>query len=126
MPSSRSSRTKTPAVTAPTPKKKRSAPGPAKADTSAAGSTARLLNLGERTSERLHAVGITDEAMLRAVGATEAYRRLKAAFPKDVSAVALYALHGALTNTHWNDFPPEVKAQMRARAEDSGPPSRRR
>ncbi|MFP2924332.1 TfoX/Sxy family protein [Pyxidicoccus sp. 3LG] len=79
-----------------------------------------LLNLGERTSERLRAVGIHDEATLRALGATEAYRRLKAAFPRQVSAVALYALHGALTNTHWNDFPPEVKAQMRTRAEGSG------
>ncbi|MCP3136820.1 TfoX/Sxy family DNA transformation protein [Pyxidicoccus xibeiensis] len=88
-----------------------------KARASGAGTTASLLNLGTRTSERLRTVGIADEATLRAVGATEAYRRLKAAFPRQVSAVALYALHGALTNTHWNDFPPEVKAQMRARAE---------
>lgn len=89
-------------------------------------STARLLNLGELTSERLRAVGIPDEATLRAVGATEAYRRLKAAFPRQVTAVALYALHGALTNTHWNDFPPEVKAQMLARVSDSGAPARTR
>lgn len=73
----------------------------------------QLLNLGERSSEWLRAVGIPDADTLRAVGAVEAYRRLKAAFPRQVSWVALYAIHGALTNTHWNDFPPEVKAQMR-------------
>ncbi len=91
-----------------------------------ASSTARLLNLGERTSERLRAAGIPDEATLRAVGATEAYRRLKAAFPRQVTAVALYALHGALTNIHWNDFPPEVKAQMIARVSDAGTPAHTR
>jgi DNA transformation protein len=92
--------------------------------TAASPSTAQLLNLGERTSERLRAVGIPDEPTLRAVGATEAWRRLKAAFPRQVTAVALYALHGALTGTHWNDFPPEVKAQMLARVSDAGAPGR--
>ncbi|WP_216673666.1 TfoX/Sxy family protein, partial [Pyxidicoccus fallax] len=110
----------------PSRKRPSTSPTPVKAGASARGSTAGLLNLGERTSERLRAVGIPDEATLRAVGATDAYRRLKAAFPEQVSAVALYALHGALTNTHWNDFPPEVKAQMRARAEEAPPSSRRR
>jgi DNA transformation protein len=77
------------------------------------GETTRLLNLGERSSEWLRAVGIADAATLRAVGAVEAFRRVKAAFPRHASWLLLYALHGALTNTHWNAFPPEVKAQMR-------------
>jgi DNA transformation protein len=95
-----------------------------RADASPPSPTARLLNLGERTSEWLRAVGIPDEATLRAVGATEAYRRIKAAFPRRVSAIALYALHGALTNTHWNEFPPQVKARMLAQAEAPGGPAR--
>lgn len=80
---------------------------------------ASLKNLGEKSARWLAAVGISDEASLRKLGATEAYRRVKAAFPREVSAVLLYALHGALSNTHWNDFPAEVKEQMRAEVDRS-------
>jgi hypothetical protein len=69
-------------------------------------------------------VGISDEATLRAVGPVEAFRRVQAAYPRQVSWVLLYALHGALARTHWNAFPPELKAQMRAKvaqADERGP-----
>ncbi len=81
---------------------------------------ARLLNLGEKSSAWLASVGISDEATLRTLGAAEAFRRVKAAFPRQVSWVLLYALHGALTHTHWNEFPSEVKTQMRAEVVHSG------
>jgi DNA transformation protein len=85
---------------------------------------ARLLNLGEKSSAWLASVGISEEASLRALGAAEAFRRVKATFPRQVSWVLLYALHGALTRTHWNEFPPEVKAQMRAEVAHGGTPRR--
>lgn len=107
----------------PRPPVKRAAPAARGrgASTASSESPARLLNLGERTAAWLHAVGIPDVGTLRTLGAVEAYRRLKAAFPRQVSWVALYALHGALSHTHWNDFPPEVKAQMRQEVSALGP-----
>jgi DNA transformation protein len=75
-----------------------------------------LRNIGPKTSERLAAVGITDEEQLNALGSVEAYRRLKEAFPRDVSLVALYALEAALLDCHWNDLPPGVKERLQHEA----------
>lgn len=73
-----------------------------------------LMNLGPTTRARLAAVGVPDAASLRRIGAAEAYRRLKAHLPNRVSLNALYALHAALDGVHWNTYPEDVKAQMRA------------
>jgi len=74
-------------------------------------------NIGPKTLERLQAVGVNSLEDLEAMGAVEVYRQLKAAYPRDVSIVALYALQGALLNLHWNALPPEMKAELRAEAE---------
>jgi len=74
-------------------------------------------NIGPKTLERLQAVGVSSLEDLEAMGAVEVYRQLKAAYPRDVSIVALYALQGALLNLHWNALPPEMKAELRAEAE---------
>lgn len=62
------------------------------------------------------AVGIETEATLRAIGPVEAWRRLKAANPRETSLVGLYALHAALIDVHWMDLPPELKARLKAEA----------
>ncbi len=46
------------------------------------------------------AAGVTDVDVLRRLGAVEAYLRVKRTLP-GVSLNLLYALHGALTDTHW-------------------------
>ncbi|MBL8120696.1 MAG: TfoX/Sxy family protein [Anaerolineae bacterium] len=74
-------------------------------------------NIGPKTLERLQAVGVSSLEDLEAMGAVEVYRQIKAAYPRDVSIVALYALQGALLNLHWNALPPEMKAELRAEAE---------
>jgi DNA transformation protein len=79
----------------------------------------RLLNLGPVTARRLREVGIADEAALRAMGAAAAYRRVKHAFPRETTMVLLYALHGALTDAHWNRLPADTKARLRR---ESGTP----
>ena len=84
-------------------------------------SLAALRNLGPTTARRLAELGIDDEAELRRIGPVAAYRRLKFAYPRETSLVALYALHGALTDTHWNALPDAVKRELRRAAAETGP-----
>ena len=79
-----------------------------------------LRNLGPVTARRLAELGIADAAQLRRVGAVAAYRRLKFAYPRETTLVALYALHGALTGTAWTALPLEVKQRLRREAADGG------
>ena len=65
---------------------------------------------------QLREVGIEDAATLRKLGALAAYRRLKHAFPREVSLVMLYALEGALRDCHWNHLPPGVKEKLKTAA----------
>lgn len=76
----------------------------------------RLKNIGPATIRQLRDVGIADEAALRRLGALDAYRRLKHAFPRHTSLVMLYALEGALRGCHWNHLPPGVKDKLKAAA----------
>jgi hypothetical protein len=79
-----------------------------------------LLNLGPVTAARLRAVGIGDEATLRRLGATAAYRRVKHAYPRETSLVLLYALHGAIAGMPWMAVSPDVRAELRRKASDDG------
>ena len=74
---------------------------------------AALRNLGPATARRLADLGISDEAELRRVGPVAAWRRLKFAHPRETTLVALYALHGALTDTPWTALTAEVKDSLR-------------
>ncbi|MBI2256538.1 MAG: TfoX/Sxy family protein [Proteobacteria bacterium] len=76
----------------------------------------RLKNLGPTSTRQLKEVGIETEADLRQLGAVAAYRRLKHAFPRQISLVMLYALAGALHDCHWNDLPPGMKESLKADA----------
>jgi DNA transformation protein len=50
------------------------------------------------------------------MGPVEAYARIKQRDIK-VSKVLLYALQGALCDTHWNDLPSHIKEQLLKQAE---------
>lgn len=76
----------------------------------------RLKNIGPASIRQLRDVGIEDAATLRKLGALAAYRRLKHAFPREISLVMLYALEGALRDCHWNLLPPGVKERLQAAA----------
>ena len=84
--------------------------------TEADGDIAAFRNLGAKTAARLAELGITDGAALRRIGAIAAYRRLKFAYPRETTIVALYALHGALTDTDWRALPAAVKQSLREEA----------
>jgi len=70
-----------------------------------------LKNLGTASVNILHAVGINSYADLQQYGPVEVYLRIK---HRDihVSKVMLYALQGALLNTHWNDLEPDLKNKL--------------
>lgn len=76
----------------------------------------RLKNIGPVTVRQLGEVGIGSEQQLREVGALEAYRRLRRAFPERINLMCLYALQGALLDCHWGELPPEVRDQLRRMA----------
>jgi DNA transformation protein len=84
----------------------------------------RLKNIGPASVRQLREVGIEDEAALRKLGAIAAYRRLKHAFPREISVVMLYALEGALRRCHWNQLPPGVKEKLQAAARARPPGTR--
>ena len=70
-----------------------------------------LKNLGNTSVNWLRAVGINNCQELRDAGAIEAYCRIKRRGIR-VSKVLLYALHGALCDTHWAELPQEVKSGL--------------
>ena len=72
----------------------------------------RLLNIGPKSTQWLEAVGIRTEEDLEELGAVEAYRRVKAAFPGRVSLNLLWGLQGALLDLPWNELPPEMKDRL--------------
>lgn len=84
--------------------------------TEAGTALAGLRNLGPATVRRLVELGIADAATLRQVGAVAAYRRLQFAYPRETTLVALYAIHGALTETDWRALPAAVKQRLRHEA----------
>jgi DNA transformation protein and related proteins len=78
---------------------------------------AQLKNIGPASAQWLHAVGISTRADLKRVGAVEAWRRAKSAFPERVTIVLLYALEGALMDIPWNALPEDVRANLRDTAQ---------
>ena len=75
-----------------------------------------LPGIGPVTRGWLAEVGLHTVGDLRAIGAVEAYRRLKFMLPRRVSLNALYGLEAALRGCHWLDLPQDVKAALQQQA----------
>ncbi len=75
-----------------------------------------LKNLGNTSINWLKTIGINSYDDLKQIGPVEAYTLIKQRHIK-VSKVLLYALHGALPNTHWNDLAPSLKEKLVEEAE---------
>lgn len=65
---------------------------------------AKLRNIGPKSAAWLRQVGLRTREDLAAVGAVEAYMRVKRAGFKPTLNL-LYALEGALLDCHWQDVP---------------------
>lgn len=77
-----------------------------------------IRNMGPKTKVWLNEIGIHTLQDLEAIGAVEAYRRLKASRPQEVTLNALWGLQGAVLNLHWNALPPDMKAELKAQVEE--------
>ena len=75
-----------------------------------------LKNLGNTSINWLRAIGVNSYEDLKNIGPVEAYTQIKQREIK-VSKVFLYALQGALTDTHWNDLDPNLKQKLVDEAE---------
>jgi DNA transformation protein len=64
----------------------------------------QLINIGPRTERHLNAVNILTVQELRDVGAWEAWRRLKQAYPLITDDLTFYRLQGALLGVHWKEL----------------------
>lgn len=71
-----------------------------------------LRNIGSSSSHWLRAVGIWSADELAGVGAVEAFRRAKQAFPDQVTLNLLWALQGALLDIGWNEIPDQMKQEL--------------
>ena len=76
-----------------------------------------LKNLGNTSINWLHSIGVNSQQELHEKGAVKAYHEIKQRGIR-VSKVLLYALHGAMTNTHWNDIGNDTKQQLVQAAEE--------
>lgn len=74
-----------------------------------------LMNLGPASVRWLHPVGIKTLGDLKSIPLGVLYEKVKRRIPRCNSAF-LYAVFGALTNTHWNSLPPDIKRQLLAGA----------
>jgi DNA transformation protein and related proteins len=71
-----------------------------------------MKGLGPKSAERLTAIGIESSEQLEDIGAVEAYRLLKDAFPKWASLNALWGMQAALMEIDWRELPNELKDQL--------------
>lgn len=71
----------------------------------------KLRNIGPKSAAWLRQVGLRTESDLRAIGALEAFIRVKRAGFKP-SLNLLYALEGALCDCHWQDIPAERRNEL--------------
>jgi hypothetical protein len=76
----------------------------------------KLRNIGPKSAAWLRQVGLRTEEDLRAIGALEAFMRVKRAGFKP-SLNLLYALEGALLGCHWQEVPAERRGELLVAAE---------
>lgn len=76
----------------------------------------KLRNIGPKSAAWLRQVGLRSREDLEAVGAIDAFMRVKRAGFKP-SLNLLYALEGALLDCHWQEVPEQRRSELVAAAE---------
>lgn len=72
-----------------------------------------LRNIGSKSAAWLESVGIKSADELFDIGVEQVYRKVRAAYPDQVSLNMLYALQGALLDIPWNELPEDMKSWLR-------------
>jgi DNA transformation protein and related proteins len=80
-------------------------------------SLSELPNLGPKSSAMLLAAGVHSLAKLRKLGAVAAYLKVKKV-RSDASLNLLWALEGALTDTHWRVVAKESRTSLLIQLDD--------
>ena len=78
---------------------------------------ADLPNLGEYSADVLAMAGITTRAQLEQLGPVRAFLAAKQT-GSNPSTNLLWAIAGALSDTHWTALTPEYKKQLRTELEE--------
>lgn len=73
-----------------------------------------LPNLGAVMVQKLKEAGIETPEQLRAMGAKQAWRQIRALADPGICLSALQALEGAVRGVRWHDLPPEAKQELKA------------
>src|SRR5689334_18583957 len=76
-----------------------------------------IKNMGPKSRVWLHEIGINTLEDLQTMGAVEAYRRLKTAFPIEITLNMLWGLQAAILNIPLKMITPEMKAELKAKVE---------
>lgn len=71
-----------------------------------------MMNIGRELEKKLKSVGICSAEELLALGAEDAFARIKQQYPR-VCLVHLYALEGAVSQTEFNSLSKEKKARLK-------------
>jgi DNA transformation protein len=82
----------------------------------ARGTIADMHSLGQVTAKRLAEVGVITPDELRALGAVQAFRRLRFRFGRDITLNALYGLHAAVVDCHWRAIDQATKDRLKREA----------
>lgn len=86
-----------------------------------------LPNLGPAMDRYLAEIGIETAEELRALGAVEAYARLRMVLPRGLSIIGLYAMHAGLHGRALPDLTEAERASLRAAVRHPAPsPARRK
>lgn len=72
-----------------------------------------MMNIGKEMARKLISVGIDTPEKLIELGAMQAFRKLKEAYP-NVCLVHLYTLEGAIFNTEYNRLSEDRKKELKA------------
>jgi DNA transformation protein len=75
-----------------------------------------LRKIGPESAAWLRSVGVETLADLERLGAVEAWRRARRAYPDRVTLNLLYALEAGLLDLPWTELPAEVKRRLAAEA----------
>ena len=78
---------------------------------------AEQINLGPRSAAMLAGAGINSLTALRRMGSVRAYLKVKNSDPS-ASLNLLWALEGALTNTHWREVAKSSRANLLFQLDD--------
>jgi DNA transformation protein and related proteins len=75
-----------------------------------------MKNLGPKSKEWLASIGVYSLEDVVKLGVVETYKRVKGAYPENVTLNMLWGLQAALFDIPWNQLPADIKDQLRKEA----------